>query len=109
MRLRRKAQEAHAQERIALDIEGPARLGLQERHRLGLAPARQILQREGHGAGVHDDLRGRAVDFRKARAQDFVALDQRREGRFQRAGVEIAVETERGRNVVGGAVRFEPA
>ena len=93
-------------------IEGPLGFGGDQPPDLGLPLARRqlpqvddrqrlIVKRRG------DHLRGPSIHHRKGGAQGFVALDDFVETLLQRRQVERSLETDGGRNIVGGEARFQ--
>ncbi len=97
-----------AQQRPAGEIEGTFDLVAQQAIESGGLPrlvgfAAQIEARQRHRRGRLDDLARAALGGLEARAQDLMALDQRRERAFERLGPYRAAQAQRHRDVVAGA------
>ncbi|CAG9184424.1 hypothetical protein CURE108131_25475 [Cupriavidus respiraculi] len=104
-----QAQQAHAQQRPALQVEGGLRLGIDQRLDETVAGSGvrggQVGYGDGEGRRRMDALHGGLALLVEGRAQAFVAGDQRVEGLAQRRVVQRAAQSHGARNVVQAGVR----
>ena len=109
--LLREAQPGQAQERAALQVEGPAGLGAGQARRLGLArrggEPGEVDRRQRDGLLRRDPLRGEPVLLDETGAQGLVTADDLAEGGGERRGIEPAAQPHGGGHVVEGALRLQ--
>ncbi|KIR14079.1 hypothetical protein PFLU3_56920 [Pseudomonas fluorescens] len=104
----RQAQQPDPQQRAALQVEQLSAFVLYKGFERGVV--RRAVQRfdhEGQLCLCGDDLPGLFVVHHKGGAQGFMAGDELVEGLLQRRDIQRALETQGGRQVVGGAVRVQ--
>ncbi|MNJ23222.1 hypothetical protein D3C77_176020 [compost metagenome] len=107
MRFAVQARQGHPQQWTGLQIERLLRFGFTSRQYCFAVEVAQVQLLHSELQRWQDTLQRLAINLGKHRTQRFMTLDQGLEAGLQRRLVQLAAQTQRPRNVIGGALRLQ--